>query len=174
MDLERFLQQIASEDAETRYRAWRSAGPMGAAAIAPLADRMAGADRGVAKAAGEAIERIVHHAARPGARNEARAVSAALLQVAESNRARLVRADAIHWLGFVGDGRVVPGLAKLLADPALRDEARMALERIPGREATRALERARASAPADFRPHLEQSLRNRRLTRETVGVKPGP
>lgn len=174
MDLDQFLQQISSKDADARYRAWRSAGPMGAAAVAPLADLMAGADRGVAKAAGEAIERIVHHAARPAAQEEARAVSAALLKVAESQRPRRVRADALHWLGFVGDGRVVPGLAKLLGDPALREEARMALERIPGREATRALERARRSAPADFKPHLEQSLRNRRLTRETVGVRAAP
>jgi HEAT repeat protein len=171
MELPQFLEQIRSNNADVRYRAWRAAGPMGAAAVEPLADLMASPDRGVAKAAGEALQTIVHHAARPTASDEARAVATALLKVAAASRPRPVRADALHGLGFVGDDRAVLGLAKLLSDPEVRDDARMALERIPGRASLRALERARDAAPDDFRPHLEQSIRNRGLTRATVGIK---
>lgn len=173
MDLEAFLAQIRSEDAEQRYKAWRGAGPFGAKAVVPLAELAASPLPGVAKAAREALQVIVHHAGRPGATDEARAVAAALLSVAESPRqSTRVRADALHWLGFVGDARAVPGIARLLNEPGVRDEARMALERIPGRESLRALRQARDTAPADFKAHLEQSLRARALTPATVGTKP--
>lgn len=171
-NLQEFLDKIKSSDANVRYAAWRSAGPMGAQAVAPLADLMASADKGVAKAAQGALQAIVHHAGRPGASREARAVSEELLKVAASNRPRLVRADALNWLGMIGDGRIVSGIAKLLGDAELREDARMALERIPGREAQRALERALQTAPADFKPNIEQSLYNRKLTPATVGIKP--
>ncbi len=171
-NLQEFLDQIKSSEANVRYAAWRSAGPMGAQAVAPLADLMASSDKGVAKAAQGALQAIVHHAGRPGAGREARAVAEELLKVAASNRLRRVRAEALNWLGMIGEGRVVPGIAKLLGDAELREDARMALERIPGRDAQRALENAFKTAPADFKANLEQSLYNRKLTPATVGIKP--
>ncbi len=60
----------------------------------------------------------------------------------------------------------------LLADPEMRDAARMALERTPGSASLHALRRALSSAPAEFRPNLEQSLHNRRLTAQIVGTEP--
>lgn len=170
--LQEFLDKIKSLDADVRYAAWRSAGPMGAPAVAALVDLMASSDKGVAKAAQGALQAIVHHAGRPGAGREARAVAEELLKVAASNRPRLVRADALNWLGMIGDGRVVSGMVKLLNDTELREDARMALERIPGRDAQRALENALQTAPADFKPNIEQSLYNRRLTPATAGIKP--
>jgi HEAT repeat protein len=170
--LQEFLDKIKSPDASVRYAAWRSAGPMGAQAVAPLADLMASSDKGVAKAAQGALQAIVHHAGRPGAGREARAVAEELLKVAASNRPRMVRADVLNWLGMIGDGRGVSGIAKLLGDAELREDARMALERIPGRDAQRALENALKTAPADFKPNLEQSLYNRKLAPATVGIKP--
>lgn len=167
-----FLEQIQSSDADVRYAAWRAAGPQGAAAILPLADLMDGEDKGVAKAAKGALETIVHYAGRPGAQPEAQAVAVELLQVATSDRSRPTRAEALNWLGFVGDEAVVPGLAKLLEDPEVREDARLALERIPGPESRRALRKALRTAPEDFRPNLEQSLYNRRLTPATVGRRP--
>jgi HEAT repeat protein len=168
--LQEFLEKIKSPDANVRYAAWRAAGPMGAQAVAPLAELMASSDKGVAKAAQGALQAIVHHAGRPGASREARAVAEELLKVAASNRPRMVRADALNWLGMIGEGRVVSGIAKLLGDAEMREDARMALERIPGRDAQRALENALKTAPADFKPNLEQSLYNRQLTPATVGT----
>ncbi|HZP83387.1 MAG TPA: HEAT repeat domain-containing protein [Chthonomonadaceae bacterium] len=170
-DLNAFLEALKSPDAERRYAAWRGAGPMGAAAVAPIADLCASPDRGVAKAAKGALENIAHHAARPGAGKEARAVSTELLQVAQSRRPTATRAEALHLLGFTADSRAVPGIAPLLTDTAVRDEARMALERIPGNASLHALKQAAKTAPADFRPALEQSLHNRVLTPKTAGIR---
>ena len=171
-NLQEFLEKIQSSDAHVRYAAWRSAGPMGAPAVAPLADLMASPEKGVAKAAQGALQAMVHYAGRPGAKTEARAVSVELLQVAASSRPRQVRADALHGLGFIGDRRVVSGLAQLLQDGEVREEVRLALERIPGRESLRALQKAHQTAPAEFKPNLEQSLYNRNLTPATVGTQP--
>ncbi|MBI3923021.1 MAG: HEAT repeat domain-containing protein [Armatimonadetes bacterium] len=170
-ELQGFLEKIKSEDAQIRYAAWRAAGPRGAAAIGPLAELIGSTDRGVAKAAREALQNITHYAARPGAQKEARAASAELLKVAASTAQKAVRAEALNFLGFVGDDRAVPGIRKLLADADVRDEARMALERIPGNASLQALQRAHKSAPEDFKPNLEQSLHNRRLTPATAGIK---
>lgn len=170
--LQEFLEKIKSNDANVRYAAWRAAGPTGSSAVAPLAELMASTDKGVAKAAREALQTIVHHSARPSGQKEARDVAAELLKVAASPAPKLVRADSLNWLGFVGDDRAVPGLAKLLEDPEVREDARMALERIPGRASLRALQQAVKAAPDDFRPNLEQSLYNRSLTPATAGIKP--
>jgi HEAT repeat protein len=166
-ELQAFLARIEDKDAGARMTAARGAGPLGAAAVVPLGDRMASSDPGVAKAAGEGLKVIVHHAARPGAGSEAKAVSTELARLLEPGRPRSVRGEAAYLLGFVGGDEAVPALARLLGDPELREDARLALERIPGRAATRALERALKTAAPEFRPNLEQSLRHRRLTRET-------
>lgn len=169
-DLQVFLEQIRSSDAQVRYAAWRSAGPWGAPAVVPLADLMASPEKGIVKAAQEALKAVVHYAGRPGARTEARLVSAELLKVAASSRPWQVRAEALNGLGFIGDWRVVPGLVNLLEDREVREEARLALERIPGRMAQQALEKAVSTVPADFQPHLQQSLYNRALKPDTVGT----
>ncbi|HZO88360.1 MAG TPA: hypothetical protein VFB38_08470 [Chthonomonadaceae bacterium] len=167
-----FLEKIKSPDADVRYKAWREAGPMGAEAVVPLGELAASPDKGVAKAASGAMETIAHHAARPGAGAEAHAVSVELLKVAQTPHPRMVRADALYLLGFTGDGRIVPGLARLLSDRELREDARMALERIPGSASLSALRQAARTASPDFRPNLEQSLHNRSLTPKTVGREP--
>ena len=99
-----FLGKIDSSDADVRYAAWRSAGPQGAQAVAPLCERLDGADRGVGKAAKGALQAIVHHAARPGAATEASTVSAALLKVAQSERSAPTRGYALHLLGLTSPG----------------------------------------------------------------------
>ena len=96
-DLQEFLNQIKSNDANTRFKAWEEAGPMGAAAIAPLADLMKEDDRYVGKAAKMAAQNIVHHAGRPGAADEAKAVSAELLKVAQSRHTKMVRSDVLTY-----------------------------------------------------------------------------
>ena len=43
----------------------------------------------------------------------------------------------------------------------LREDARMALERIPGKRAVTTLKNAFEKAPEDFKPNIAQSLRKR-------------
>lgn len=172
-NVSQLINTIKTGDADARYAAWRAAGPAGAAAVAPLADLMASTDKGASRAATEALGRIAHYAARPGATpSETQAVAIELLRVATAPRPRMVRAEALHLLGFVGNGNTVPPLARLLDDKEVREDARLALERIPGPQSLRALEDALRRAPADFKPNLRQSLHNRRLTRPTAGAQP--
>ena len=155
--------KIQSSDADVRYAAWQGAGPVGAEAVVPLGNLMAVPDRGVVKAAKGALEAIAYYSTRPGAAPEAAAVSRQLLTIAESQLPRAARAEAIHLLGFTADRRSVPALARLLNDPEMRDEARMALEQIPGGASLNALKRAVRSAPLEFQPALQQSIHNRAL-----------
>ena len=170
--LTEYIEKMKSPDADVRYAAWKAAGPVGALGVVPLGDLAASPDKGIAKSARGALQNIVHYAARPGSRAEAHSVSVELLKVAsDRDRPRTVRADALHLIGFTADSQTVPGVARLLSDSEIRDEARMALERIPGSAATGALRQAAQSASDDFRPALQQSLHNRALTRKTAGIK---
>lgn len=171
-NLKDWLEKLKSDDAEARAVAARAAGPQGAAAIVPLAEIMGGDNKGAAWAATQALNHIAHYSARPGARpQEARQVAAELLKIAASNRPRMVRSEALDALGFIGGAPEVPMLARLLDDKDVREEARMALERIPGAESQRALQQASQKAPADFQPNLRQSLYSRSLTAATAGTQ---
>ncbi len=172
IETQSLLDRLQSPDANVRYKAWREAGPTGASAIKGLADLLASPDKGIARAARGAIETIAHYAARPGAQGEAHAVSVELLRVAQSDPHTPVRTEALTLLGLTGDGRVVPDLVKLLAITEVREEARMALERIPGSASLNALKQAETSVPADFKANIDQSLHNRELTPRTAGTLP--
>jgi HEAT repeat protein len=165
------LANIKHGDASARAAAIRQATLVGTSAILPLAQVFGDDNRGAGKAAGEALKRIVHHAARPGAEREAKAAAESLIKLIDRVQPRKVRVTAIYLLGYIGKGDAVPPLAALLAEEDIREEARMALERIPDRAAEGALRRALRSVSADFRPNIEQSLRHRRMTFKTVGTQ---
>jgi HEAT repeat protein len=170
-ELQAFLARIENKDPDVRVAAVHDAASAGAPAVVPLGERMASPDPGVAKSAGEALRVIVHHSARPGAKDEAKAVSHGLAQLLTPGHPRKVRAEAAHLLGFVGGDEAVPPLAHLLNDPEMQEEARLALERIPGSASTHALERSLQTAPAEFRPNIEQSLRHKHVSMKTVGAE---
>lgn len=167
-----FLDKLKSSDANTRMTAWKSAGPMGAEAILPLGELACSSYKGIAKAAVEAMRVIAHYAARPGSK-EKEAVSTELIQLADSAKPRMVRADALQLVGTLGDAKAIPTLTKLLADTDVQEDARMALERIPGMASLSALRTAQKQAAAKnsaFEKNLQQSLNNRKLTPKTVGI----
>ena len=173
-DINDLLAHIRSMDGKMRAKAQRTAGPVGAAAIAPLAEIAASsAMDDVVKAARGAIEAITHYAARPGAQTEANAVSVEILKVVQSSPSRQVRVDMLHLLGYIAmEPQTINSLAQCLKEASIRDEARMALEQIPGSASTNALRKAVKDAVPDFRPHLEHSLRNRVTHPKSVGIAP--
>lgn len=156
---EELIAALTSGDDDRRYSAMRSAGSAGAAAVIPLAELMAGQERQVAYTAGQALHEIVHYAGRPGGAREA--VCTELLRLLVPTHNRRVRAEALLLLGWIGGEREVAALAGLLGDGELGEDARLALENIPGDAADRALRRAVREAPRERRPRLAQSLRNR-------------
>ena len=157
----RLIARIKDSDAETRTKAWQSAGDVGAPAVQPLAIVMTDDDLEVARAAKRAIWKIVRHTGRPGAANAKNAVVAKLCGVLGADQPVSVRREVLWMLSEIGGARAIRPIAELLSDKHLREDARMALERIPVPRALQALKAGFEVAPEDFKPNLAQSLRKR-------------
>jgi hypothetical protein len=96
-----------------------------------LADTMSGADLVKAKAAKAIMAQQVHAACAPGGSAKLRAeLLRELMAIFTSKRPRLVRAHAIELIGFLGSKNDDKALARLAADPELKDNIKMARERL--------------------------------------------
>ena len=152
--------KIKSPDDKVRGPAWQGAASAGAAAVKPLAAVMSDPDFEVARAAKRAVWIIVHHASRPDADGERKAVQAALVSLLKDQPAP-VRKEVLWMLSEIGDAEAVSPMAALLADAELREDARCALTRLPGPQVTEAFYRAFPAAPEEFKFALAESLRQR-------------
>ncbi len=160
-ECEAWLARLQSEDDKTRAQAWHSAGPIGAAGVPRAAALLTSQNRETVLAATRAVQRIARYAGRPGATNDRVAVIEALLKLLDSKQPSAVRLVALSALSEIGGDESVEAIAALLAEPDLREPARMALERLPGQKSLAALRAALVQAPADFKPNLAQSIRHR-------------
>ena len=168
LTLNTLIENIQSTTDAVRAAARDDAGPVGAPAVLPLAKIAAGGDLEVARAANRAIQNIVYYAGRPGAEDEAKAVAAELLKLLGDSQPLQLRRDVLWMTWQIGGEEAVEPVAALLANAELREDARMALERLPGEKATAVLQAALASAAAAEKPALAHSLRVRGV--ETPGV----
>lgn len=168
LTLEKLIEQIQSTDDALRAAARDHAGPVGARAVLPLAKLAASGELEIARAAQRAIQNIVYYAGRPGAEVEAKAVAAELPKLLGDSQPLQLRRDVL-WLTWqiAGEEAVAP-VAALLANAELREDARMALERLPGQKATAALQAALATATGANKSALAHSLRVRGV--ETSGA----
>jgi len=165
MDTNTLITKIKDQDDKVRTEAWLGAGEVGAPAVKPLAAVMTDSDMEVARAAKRGLWRIVHHVGRPGADDEEKAVVAELIALlAGDDQPASVRREVLWMLSEIGGDEVVPHSVALLTDKDLREDARMALQRIPGGASVAALKSALTSAADDFKPNLAQSLRQRGQT----------
>ncbi|MEI7731975.1 MAG: HEAT repeat domain-containing protein [Verrucomicrobiota bacterium] len=121
----------------------------------------------------EALEAIVHHAARPNAETERLACCQAIAVLLGSEASR----DAKYWLMILlndaGRAEVVPALAKLLesADAAVAEMARRALQKNPAPEAATALRAALAKTTDPVRQAaLALALGKRQDTASTSAI----
>ena len=146
---------------KVRTQAWLDAGQVGAPAVIPLADVMRDDDLEVARAAKRALWKIVRHAGRPRANKEKRAVEAELVELLGNDQPVSVRREVIWMLSEIGARNAITPIARLIANKELREDARMALERIPTKRAVQALRYRFKKAPKDFKPNIAQSLRKR-------------
>jgi len=155
------IEKIKSPDDKVRGPAWQSAAPLGAPAVRPLAEvALASPEMEVSRAAKRALWKIVRQAGRPGADKERKAVEAELIPLLTTGEPN-VRRDFVWMLSEIGGDVSVKPLAALLADKDLREDARAALQRIPGRQSLAALKSALETAPVDYRPAIAVSLRVR-------------
>lgn len=157
----KLLAGIKDADDKVRTEAWLSAGEVGAPAVIPLAETMTDDDMEVARAAKRALWKIVRHAGRPGAAKEKIAVVAQLVVLLGNNHPVPVRREVIWMLSEIGGRNAITPIARLIKNTELREDARMALERIPTKRALQALKYRFKNAPEDFKPNMAQSLRKR-------------
>ncbi len=158
--MDELIAKIKDKDDKVRGPAWQGAAPAGAAAVKPLAEVMTDPDFEIARAAKRALWVVVRHAGRPGGGREARAVGNELILLL-ANSPTPVRREALWMLSEIGANNAVPAMAALLTDKDLREDARCALQRLPGKRVTTALKGAFAAAPEDFKYALAESLRDR-------------
>ena len=152
--------KIKSTDDNVRGPAWQGAGPAGGPAVKPLAAIMTDADFEISRSAKRALYKIVRHAGRPGAKKEAKAVEKELIPLLKSD-AGTIRREVLWMLSEIGDDDAIAPMAALLTDKEVREDARCALMRFPGKQATAALKSAFGSAPEEFKTALAESLRKR-------------
>ncbi len=168
LTLDWLMEKIQSSDHAERANARDHAGPVGAQALAPLAQVAATEELEIARAANRAMQNVVYYAGRPGAEDEAKAVSLELLKLLGDDQPVQLRRDVLWMTWQIADSEAVGPVAELLADSDLHEDARMALERLPGEEATAALQAALAAAAEEEKPAIAYSLRVRGV--EVSGV----
>jgi len=156
------IEKITGGSDDERTKAWFNAGKAGASAVKPLAGVISTHGSEAALAAKRALWQIARYAARPGADDDRKSVVAAVAALL-SDEAQSVpaRREALWILSEIGDDAVVEPVAKLLEDEALREDACMTLERIPGDSSLAALKAAFDTVPDAFKPNIAQSLRQR-------------
>ena len=168
LTLDVLLKNIQSTEDGVRAGARDHAGAVGAKAVGPLAKIAASGELEIARAANRAIQNIVYHAGRPGAAEEAKAVAAELLKLLGDSQPTQLRRDVLWMTWQIAGEEAVEPVAALLGHKELGEDARMALERLPGDKATAVLQAALAKANDDAKPALAHSLRVRGV--ETPGV----
>jgi HEAT repeat protein len=145
---------------------------LGAAAVKPLAKVIEDGDIEISRAGKRALWKIVRHVGRPGAGDEKKVVAAQLVDLLGVEHRALVRCEALWMLSEIGGDETVEPIAAMLSDEEVREDARMALQRIPGRQSLDALKDGLKSAPMDFRLNIAQSLRQRGvMVRRPASVK---
>ncbi len=169
--IERILNDMIQGDDTAKLQANTVGGELPSEATPIVAEVCSGDDRVRSKTAGEVLKMMTHHAARPGAKVEARNMTGELSKLVNNHSPKNLRLLAIDLLGYVGGAEAVPALSKQLMDPDTQDAARMALERIPSRAAETALKTAISKSSPEFRKSLELSLSHRKMEFKTVGVK---
>ncbi len=157
----KLIAKIKDKSDKVRAEAWLSAGEVGAPAVRPLAAVMTDKDLEVARAAKRGLWKIVRYVGRPGAGSEKRAVTAELIALLSDNQPTPVRREVLWMLSEIGQNKAVEAVASLLSNSELREDARMVLQRIPGRKSIAALRAGLKAAPRNFKINIAQSLRQR-------------
>lgn len=160
-DVSKLIAGIRDDNDKVRAEAWLGAGEVGAAAVKPLARVMSNKDFEVARAAKRGLWKIVRHVGRPGAGNERRAVLGELVELLDDEQPVPVRREVLWMLSEIGTRKSIKPIAALLSNKALREDARMVLQRIPSKNALAALRAGFKAAPEDFKLNIAQSLRQR-------------
>jgi HEAT repeat protein len=184
-DVAALVAALRSKKDPARADAIHNAPALGTAAITALCPLLADTDNEVFRAGKRALLAIVRNAGRGKSLGKAAQAAETQLLIALENTAHAqARREIIWMLSEIGSNPTVQALTSLLNQSEVQEDARCALERIPGNASLKALRNALKSAPEPFRPALAESLRKRgeqvkaypsqRLTpTKKTSIKPG-
>lgn len=162
LTVELLIAKIREKDEKVRTAAWQAAGPVGVAALAPLAALVKDGELEVSRAAGRAMWQIVRYSGRPGAQAEKRAAGEALVKLLQDEQQPVqLRRDIVWMLSEIFDDDAIDpaGAATLFADVDLREDVRAGLQRIGGPNAIAVLKAGLDTVPDDFKPSIACGLR---------------
>lgn len=134
MTSEELIAQIQSSDPDIRTKAWLSAGDVGSPALRSLAQLAVEGELEVGRAAKRAIWQIVRTSgALKFTDDRRRNVIKELVALLDNGQPVELRREVLWMLSEIGsDPGEIKAIAALLGNPDLREDARCALERIPG------------------------------------------
>ena len=115
----------------------------------------------VAQATGKELTRIVCAEAAGRLPFDSGEAEIRYLEADNVRQGDSVRREVIWMLSEIGGRNAIKPIARLIANKELREDARMALERIPNKQVLQALRYRFKKAPGDFKPNMAQSLRKR-------------
>jgi HEAT repeat protein len=159
--VDELIVKLKDKNDKVRADALLSAGGVGAPAVKPLAKLMADEDVEVMRAGKRALWKIVRHVGRPRARDERNAVVTELISLLGDDQPTSVRREVLWMISEICGRTSIKPIAALLSSKELREDARMVLQRIPGRQSVAALKKGLEAAPKDFKLNIAQSLRKR-------------
>jgi HEAT repeat protein len=137
-----------------------------AKAIATLAEMIKNADPETMRAGKRQLWEIVRHVGRPGNAEQAQAVVKSLVGLLTSDQPAAVKREALWAVSELGGNEIIDPVAALLADKEVREDACMALERLPGDKPVAALKAALKNVPEEFVINVAHSLRARGIAAE--------
>jgi hypothetical protein len=148
---------------KVRAEGWLSAAKVGAAAVKPLAavTTSGDSDLEVARAAKRALWQIVHDFGRIDVEDQRKAVLNELQALLTDDWPDAFRREVLWMLSEIGGDSSVAPIAAVLKSRELLDDARCALQRIPGQSSLDALKAALDSVPKSYKNNIAHALRAR-------------
>jgi hypothetical protein len=160
-DDQKFLADIQSDSADTRFAAWRQAGEVSPAVI-PQLGKLAANQTGVGKAAREALTTMVHAVGKDPASANRPGIVKGLVEIGSPDYALPIRVHALRLLSNVAGEDSVAAIATWIGGAEVREEVVYCLERVPGEASNKVLVAAYKDAPTEFKPRILAALGHRR------------
>ncbi|MCP4638834.1 MAG: hypothetical protein GY851_00300 [bacterium] len=157
------VERLSSGEPDVRNQAAADAAALGAEAVPPIGALVGSDTFYTSQAAERALANLTHHAARPSADAERTAVAGELVKLIADTYPDKTRREALRLLAFVGGEAQVAPVAALLMEQSIADEARLALDQIPGEAASKALLDTLYLAPPELRVLLFDTLVHRNV-----------
>jgi hypothetical protein len=161
--VDNLIAKIKDKSAKVRAEGRLSAGKVGAAAIKPLAAVTTSGDSvlEVARSAKRALWQIVYGYGKIEVEEQRKSILNELQSLLTDDWPDAFRREVLWMLSEIGDDSSVQSISEVLKVRRLIDDARCALQRIPGDASLSALKAALDSVPNGYKNNIAHALRAR-------------